>query len=246
MNSVKKALIIDDEEKARLYLASIISELYPQLEIQLASTPAEALFILKKQQFNVILMDVEMPGMTGLELLEQLRVEKSKTPVIYVSAYKRAEFIQKALRLDAIDYIDKPVNPTELDNALMKAFELKPNADESINDWNRHRFCLLTDSGEMFIEPNEIIYFEALNRYSTAFFSDGKQKVVRDNLEGLSKKLPENTFLRVSRQYIVNLDSIKYISKGNKTIVLQWGLNQIQLSKIYPAVISDLIDKYSI
>ena len=246
MNSLNKALIVDDEEKARLYLASILSELYPQLEIQLASTPAEALFIFKKQKFDVVFLDVEMPGMTGLELLEQLRANKTKTPVIYVSAYKQAEFIQKALRLDAIDYIDKPVNPTELDNAIKKAFEAQPLSIESKNKIIGSRFCLLTDIDERFSEPDEIIYFESLKRYSIAYFTDGTKQTVRHNITRLTEMLPSDCFLHVGRQYIINIGYIKYISKSNKSITLKNNGFEVVLKKIFPDVLTGLIKKHSL
>jgi len=244
----KKILIIDDEESARLYLATIVTELHPGLAIQLAATPSEALFLMKKGCIDLILLDVEMPGMTGLELVENIRKISNSTPVIFVSAYKRAEFIQRAIRLNAVDYIDKPVDPAELNNALLKAFKTNYNSiqnskrSEQYND----RFCLLTDSGEMFIEVNEIVYFKTLKRYSLVYFADGSSKIARDNLEGLSKRLPENSFLRVSRQHIVNIKSIKYVSKSNKSITLQSCNLQIVLDKIYPTILAILISKFSL
>ena len=125
MSETKKILIVDDEEQSRLYLASIVNELHPELSIQLAATPAEALFLLNKECMDVVFIDVEMPGMTGLEMLEKLRGINANLPVIFVSAYKRAEFIQKAMRLGAVDYIDKPVDPIELESALQKILQFK-------------------------------------------------------------------------------------------------------------------------
>lgn len=245
----KRVLIVDDEEKARLYLAAIVSELQPKLTIQLAATPSEALFLLKKEHVDLVLLDVEMPGMTGLELVENMRKISDSVPVVFVSAYKRAEFIQRALRLNAIDYIDKPVDPAELNNALLKAFEtdLKITPSRKKEAHHNDRFCLLTDSGEMFIEVNNVVYFETLKRYSIVYFVDGTTKIIRNNLEGLSKKLPSNSFLRVSRQHIVNVKSIKYVSKSNKSITLQSNnLQQIVLNKIYPGVLVVLISKFSL
>lgn len=244
----KKVLIVDDEEKARLYLATIVSELHPKLSIQLAATPTEALFLLKNNCIDLVLLDVEMPGMTGLELVENIRKISNTTPVIFVSAYKRAEFIQRAIRLNAVDYIDKPVDPDELNNALLKAFQTNQNTVQSskISEQQDNRFCLLTDSGEMFIEANEVVHFKTLKRYSLVYFADGSSKIVRDNLEGLSKKLPANSFLRVSRQHIINVKSIKYVSKSNKSITLQSYNMQIVLDKIYPTVLAILISRFSL
>ncbi|MEI7677058.1 MAG: LytTR family DNA-binding domain-containing protein [Bacteroidales bacterium] len=243
----KKVLIVDDEEKARLYLASLLSELYPELEIQLVSTPSEALFLLRKQIFHVILLDVEMPGMTGLEMLETLRQQLNQTPVVFVSAYKRAEFIQKALRLAAVDYIDKPVDPAELDKAIKKVFQFKDNIINKIQSVEiENKLCLLTDSGEIFVEPNEIIYFKTAKRYSIICLTDESNKIVRYNLTQLNKLLSSNQFEHVSRQYIVNIKYIKSASKTNKTLTLCCGKNTYLLDKIFPSILSELINRYSL
>lgn len=243
MSENKKILIVDDEEQSRLYLASIVSELHPELSIQLAATPTEALFLLNKECMDVVFLDVEMPGMTGLEMLEKLREVKASIPVIFVSAYKRAEFIQKAMRLGAVDYIDKPVDPIELEYALQKIFHFK-NLGTQIKPIDR--FCLFTNSGDMFMEVDDIIYFTSDKRYSTTFLTDGSSKTVRDNLQTLSKKLPEQYFLRVSRQHIVNMRFIKFVSKTNKTITIQSCGNNVELSRIHPNVITKLIEDFSL
>jgi two-component system, LytTR family, response regulator len=245
MYTDKKVLIVDDEEKARLYLASIVEELHPEMYILFASTPSEALYIIKKDNIDLVLLDVEMAGMTGLDFLANLREEAIDIPVVFVSAYKRAEFIQKAMRLDAVDYIDKPVNPTELENAFNKALQTNQNVTPIKRNLKQSkRFCLMTDSGEMFVEIDEIMLFATFKRYSIAYFKNETNKIVRENLEGLSKKLPDNRFLRVSRQHIVNLEYIKYVSKANKILTLQSGNFQVTLSRIYPQIITKLIEEF--
>ena len=241
----KKILIVDDEESARLYLAEIIQELYSEVELNLASTPNEALFILKSNKIDCVLLDVEMPGMTGLELIEKVRTFAGTIPIIFVSGYKRAEFIQKAMRFDAVDYLDKPVNPNELNAALLRAFNTTVQAVD-VGLKNKDRFCIMTAVGEMFIDINELIYFETMKRYSIAYFSDGTNKLIRHNLESLEKILPESTFLRVSRQYIVNLSTIKFVSKNNKTITLKGFEKLVELNRVYPKVICELIEKHKI
>jgi CheY-like chemotaxis protein len=155
----KTVLIVDDEEKSRLYLAELTHELFPELTLQFAASPFEALFIIEKQKIDLIFLDVEMPGMTGIDLLTQLREKILKTPVVFISAYKRAEFIQKALRLNAVDYIDKPVDPEELQLAIVKA--LKNSIDSELSTLPTQKtikkLSLHTANGEMLFEPDEII-----------------------------------------------------------------------------------------
>lgn len=228
-----KVLIVDDEVNARLYLANILHELYPEFEILMAKTPVEALFILIKQKIDIMLLDVEMPGMTGLEFANDLRDQLNDIPVIFVSAYKRAEFIQKALRLNAVDYIDKPVNPKELEFAVQKACDFKElSAKSKIIDG---RLKLFTEQGEMFFEPNEILYFESVKRNSIAHFSNGfSEVIVRQNIKSLANLLPNEIYKHVSRKYIVNISFVKFISKSNHTITISDGTNKILLSKIFP------------
>ena len=243
----KKALIVDDEEKARLYLASILSELHPEIEIQFVSSPAEALFLLQKQHFDIVFLDVEMPGMTGLEMLENLHESLKNIPFIFVSAYKHAEYIQKALRLNAVDYIDKPVNPTELENAINKAFTSNSfdNSGE-IEKILSNKIYLLTDIDERLVETENIVYFQSCKRYSIAYFTDGTNRIVRYNLVYLSSVLPKNIFLRASRQYLINVQYIKFISKTNKSIKLEAGKQLLELRKIFPHVLSKIINDYSL
>jgi len=247
MKRIRKVLIVDDEEKARLYLASILSEMHPDFEIQMVSTPAEALFLLNKQQIDVVLLDVEMQGMTGIEMASEMQNAAKRTPIIFVSAYKKAEFIQKALRLNAVDYIDKPVDPFELEAALTKAFQQNQNTitTTEINILS-NRFCLLTDIDERFVDADEILYFESNKRYSAVYFTDGTNKVVRYNLVYLTKVLPEGCFLHVSRQHIINVKYVKLASKSNKTITLGYKNDEIVLHRIFPDILSVFVKSHSI
>lgn len=229
---MKNVLIVDDEENSRLYLANILHELYPDLTIQMASSPTEALFILKHQCLDVLLLDIEMPGMTGLELLKELRDEINDIPVIFVSAYKQANFIQKALRLNAIDYLDKPVDPSELKMAIDKCnFQVLP----SKMNFDSKKLALLTEKGDMIFETDEILLFESKKRNSIAHFDDGTTKVlVRKNLKQLEQLLKSTSFERVSRQFIANTKFLKFKSQCTNTITLYTKNTKVVIEKIYP------------
>ncbi len=229
---MKKILIVDDEENARLYLAAILNELFPEMEIQLASSPAEAVFLISKKCADIIFLDVEMPGMSGLEMLAQLRESIKQTPVIFVSSYNRVEFVQKALRLNAIDYIDKPVDPMELKNAMEKA-KLQFNKVEF--QTANQKLKLFTEKGEMLFEPNEIMYFESKKRDSIAHFVNGFHDVtVRCNLKELEATLPINIFVRVSRQCVVNKQYVKFASQSTHSITLMEGCKSTEIEKVNP------------
>ena len=235
---MKKILIVDDEENARLYIAEILHELFPNIEIQLASTPTEAVFLISQKCADIILLDVEMPGMTGLEMLAQLRESIKQTPVIFVSSYKHAEFIQKAIRLNAVDYIDKPVDPCELKRAIEKSNALLYSNDSRKN---AQKLMLFTEKGEMFFDANEIMYFESKKRDSIAHFVNGFQEVtVRCNLKELETILPTGVFARASRQCIINLEFIKFTSQSTRSITLMEGCKSILIDRINPDFLKKL------
>lgn len=240
----KTVLIVDDEEKSRLYLAELVHELFPMFIFQFASSPFEALFILEKQKTDLIFLDVEMPGMTGLDMLEELRKKVNNTPVVFVSGYKRAEFIQKALRLNAIDYIDKPVDPEELRNAIEKScnYQTINETVETNQNVSTKKLCLSTINGEMLFEPDEIMFFQSKKRESIAHFINGFPEVlVRQNLKSLIDILPADRFLRVSRQYIINKRFVKFISQSNKSITIVDGYKKIVLERIFPTIFKNQI-----
>lgn len=182
-----------------------------------------------------------MPGMTGLDLVAEMQTSLKNVPVIFVSAYKRAEFIQRALRLNAVDYLDKPVDPTELDNALKKVFENKPYIVLASGSNNSKRFFLLTDIDERFVESDEILCFQSSKRYSIAYFTDNTNRIIRSNLTNLSGKIPKDCFLQISRQFIVNLKYVKCISKSLKEITLKGGIAELKVQKVFPQILNVLI-----
>lgn len=240
----KKILIVDDEEEARLYMANILEEMYPEMQIILASSPGDALYLMKKQVIDAILLDVEMPGMTGLEVLEKFRKEQLNIPVIFISAYKRAEYIQKALRLNAVDYIDKPVNPIELNNALKKAFLISDNQiidiEKHINQFS-NRIKLITAKGIMFLNPNEILLFKSQNRDAVAEFLDDRPTLqIKENIKSLSNTLSEFHFIQINRQYLVNLNYIKVVMRKTKCITL--SKDDKTISPVFKKVLQQLIE----
>jgi two-component system LytT family response regulator len=235
-------LIVDDEEIARLYLAEIIHELFPEIIILFAATPHEALITLNRQNVNLIFLDVEMPEMTGLELLSTLRNVQNTTPVIFISGYKRVEFVQKAMRLNAIDYIDKPVDPEELRNAILKCLNADIKRLKEHSPDNHSKYLLNTINGKMIFEPAEIAYFESRKRESIAHFvNEPLEVVIRENLKSLMEILPPEQFVRVSRQYIINKRYVKFLSQSNCSITLFFGGRKTILYRIYPDIFKSQI-----
>lgn len=233
---MKSALIVDDEENDRLYLARMIAVSFPEMEILFAATPAEALFVLEKFKPDILFLDIEMPGLSGLEMLQKLREKHSEMLVIVVSGYNEVDYVKKALRLNVTDYLNKPVDPDELEVAIDKAFN---NINPLPLPKTGNKLNLTTDRGTLYIDFESLLYFEA-NKHTSFVFSTQEENgiIVRENLSSLEKKLPQNMFKRVSRQYIINTKYLKFANK-DKYIVLQIDGRQIKLGKIFPHIIAN-------
>lgn len=118
MADIKKILVVDDEEDVRLFLQDFLSE--RELTVFAAGSGEEALEIVAKEQPGVILLDIMMPGMDGLSVLEIIRKQYPKTAVIMITALNDEVRIAKAKKLGAFNYILKPFSLGYLETELMK------------------------------------------------------------------------------------------------------------------------------
>ncbi len=223
----QKILIADYEEDSRMYVANILGKQFPKFHILFATSASEILFLIKKENIDIILLGIELPDTNGLKVLELIRTSGLKTPVIFISRHKQAELIQQAFRLGAIDYINKPVNTIELDGAVRKALNIdslhevvKPLLDEK-NERIVNKIRLNTSKGVMFFDPNEIIMFTSNRRDAYAvFYTENSNLLVRSSLVNLMKLIPKNVFYHINRQCIVNLNYVKGVNLSQKSILL--------------------------
>ncbi len=113
-----KILVVDDEEGARELFSTILTD--EGYEITLANNGEEALALFKNIPFNLVITDIKMPVMDGLQLLQEIRKAGSKTDVIMVTAYGEVESYLKAMSLGAAEYINKPIRIKELKRIVHK------------------------------------------------------------------------------------------------------------------------------
>jgi two-component system, response regulator, stage 0 sporulation protein F len=113
-----KILVVDDEEGARELFNTILTD--EGYEVSLAASGDEALTLFKNLPFNLVITDIKMPVMDGLQLLQEIRKTGSKTDVIMVTAYGEVESYLKAMSLGAAEYINKPIRIKELKRIVHK------------------------------------------------------------------------------------------------------------------------------
>lgn len=230
-----QAVLVDDEPQSCKSLAIKLNAVADDIEIiGTYHHPEKAISAIRKLKPGVVFLDIEMPGMNGFQLLENM--EKFNFDVIFVTAYN--EYMLNALRISALDYLLKPVDTEELKNALdrlRKKISLSENFIhtkeqlELLGDTLKEphapkRLALATLQGIIFLKVNEIIRVEALSNYSTFYLINKQKIVVSKTLKEFEPALLVQNFFRVNRSCIVNTDYIiKYKHEDGGVVELHDG-----------------------
>ena len=224
MEQKLKALIVDDEENARILLNKLLEETLLFAEIRPARSVDTAYAELKQFEPDIIFLDIKMPGKDGFAFIEDLPLGYKPQKVVFVTAYD--QFAIQAIKNQAFDYLLKPVNRRELKQCLLRyieqkaddiSSERKPAAEEKADRLTRIR--VNTRNGTLFINPVDILYCKAEGNY-TMLCTGKKQFLCSMNLGKLADLLPKNGFVRIGRSYIVNYEHITMLDKKDSSILL--------------------------
>ena len=207
-----KAIIVDDERLARKELNSLLEQ-YPEIEILAEAVNADDA-IEKINQLNpdLIFLDIQMPGKTGFEMLEQL--EKSPQ-VIFTTAYD--EFAIKAFEFNAMDYLLKPIQEDRLKDAINKVLTREREKPEVVEQEERPKKLGISDQvfvkdGDRcwFVKLADIRLFESDGNYIKVYF-DKFKPMIHKSLNALDERLDDRSFFRASRKHIINLSWVETI-----------------------------------
>jgi len=237
-----KTIIVDDERLARLELKSLLSN-HPEIEIIAEyGDPNEAINGIIELSPDLIFLDIQMPGKTGFELLEEL---DNAPHVIFVTAYD--EFAIKAFEVNAMDYILKPVEDDRLALAINKSIKFIEEEKEA--EEKHENSVQLTGSDQVFIKDGEkcwfvhlkdVSYFESIGNYVRVFFNGNKPLILR-SLNNLNKRLDEKEFFRANRKNIINLKWVVNVEtwfNGGLQVELKDG-EKIEVSRRQAAKLKD-------
>jgi two-component system LytT family response regulator len=220
-----KALIIDDEKRALNVLKLLIEQHVPEIdEVRTALGSDIGLVEIRTWHPDLIFLDVEMPGMTGFELLEALG--DIQVNVIFTTAYDH--YAIRAIRCSAIDYLLKPIDIQELKSAVERFLQhpvsrddISPLMDNLLTNLRtlhlrKPRLAIPTSGGLVFFNVDDIIRCEADNNYTIFFLGEGRRFISSKTLKEYDELLSEYTFLRVHQSHLVNPGYIKeYTQKGS-------------------------------
>ena len=202
-------LIVDDNKIARTILKQLATQVKDIVVAGECSDAMEAYNLLQETAVDVCLLDIEMPGMSGLELTQNLG---EKRPVIIFTTSKK-EYAVEAFELNVADYIVKPVTLTRFIQAIDKARTILESNKESVTV-EKEEFIFIRDSNVVRrLKIDEILFAEAMGDY-VKIYTPQKFYAIHTTLKGLEERLPTRDFLRVHRSYIISLSKIDTIQEG--------------------------------
>ncbi len=217
-------LIVDDEQLARKLMTEYISKV-PQLDLKgTCKNPLEALEHLNNDPVDILFLDIQMPDLTGIELIKSL---PTKPVTVFTTAY--SEYALEGYQLDVIDYLVKPFSFDRFVQAVNKATELvKLKKNAGVTDANNKTISLYSDHKIYKVPLDDIEYIEGLKEY-VSYYTHDQRIIVLQSLKHIEEILPENEFMRVHKSYIVSVSKVKSLT-GNQ---LQIGKKLIPIGRSY-------------
>lgn len=228
-----RVLIVDDEPPARKILFNYLNAEKNITIVGEAEDGHQALDMLNKQNIDLVFLDIQMPRLTGFEMLAELP-ENKHPHIIFVTAYD--QYALKAFEYHALDYLLKPFTKQRFNDALSHARELIPSKSTSskadlkqfletmqytkkLSDTEQftkylHSVVITTSQPYITIETDNIDYIEAADHY-VHIFTNGKRYLHNIALKELEDQLDPKQFLRIHRRYIVNLHKIQSVRNGS-------------------------------
>lgn len=213
-----KCIIVDDEPLAREGMLLLVQDIPELSVIGCFNGVKKAKEFMLENQVDLIFLDIQMPGINGLEFAETV---SEKTLIIFTTAY--SQYALKSYEVDAIDYLVKPIIKDRLEKSVKKALVyhnlLSSKSDKSTLESMESDFMLIkSDRKYHKILFREILYIEGLKDYVVIYINDSKI-ITAMNLKTITQHLPLETFIRVSKSYVVNSSYID--SFDNHTLYIK-------------------------
>lgn len=240
-----KAIIIDDEPKARLLLQGLLSTFCPEITVVAeAKDLPNGVKEIRKHKPDLVFLDIEMPEHSGLELPAFFDEDEIHFSIIFTTAYN--QYALQAFKLSAIDYLLKPIEPDELVATVQRFLKKNKNEivnkhvlKESLKNWDTQHIALPTSNGMKFIDLKDIILFKADNSYTEIYTTSKEKFVASRTLKTFEDALCDNPqFFRCHKSYIVNTAFISDYIKGDGGYLVLKNKENIPIS---PEKVKDLL-----
>ncbi|HEY8401938.1 MAG TPA: LytTR family DNA-binding domain-containing protein [Cytophagaceae bacterium] len=248
-----RCLIIDDAPQARELLKLMLQDIAQDIEVVGESDNAEdARKLIISSNPHVVFLDIEMPGKSGIQLLEELSKEDINFEIVFVTAYH--QYAIQAFRLSAMDYLLKPVRAQELKEALNKIREqlmLKKSSErlkvlvDNLSVKENNTLCIPVNYGYDYIPISDIEFIEADRSYSIIHLSGGMEKLISKPLgyfEDILQSL--SSFIKTHRSYYINLNFIvSYTKKSEGGLIFFKSGKKAEVSRNYRKTFLEKIEQ---
>jgi len=236
-----KAVIIDDEKDSIDTLKWKLENYCPDVSvISSFEKPADGVSYLKKNPVDLLFLDIEMPMLTGFDVLEELGRDIS-FDIIFITAYDN--FGIQAVKFSALDYLLKPVQNKELKEAIDKhlkksqqkipseQIDLLLNNVQAERKGKRGRIALASKESIEFVDPNDIVVCEANSNYTNIYLVEGRKRVISKTLKEFEEMLLQFDFFRPHNSHLINLGRVKEFIRGDGGYLVMENKMKIPVSK---------------
>jgi two-component system LytT family response regulator len=205
-----RTLIVDDEPHARGYLRELLGGEMDVVIAGEASSGVEGLDLIRTLSPDLVFLDIQMPGLDGFEMVEQVEIEK--IPIfIFVTGY--SDYAVKAFEIEAVDYLCKPFDKERLLIALERAMRRLSvrgtvSGDQTgANHW-LSRLAIKEENGIVFVPVEQILWIEAANKY-VVVHAAGREHIARQTIQSLEDALDPKQFVRIHRSILVRKAAVR-------------------------------------
>jgi len=241
-----KVIIIEDEKPAARRLSRMLNELSIEPLTMLHSVEESVNWFLKNEHPDLIFLDIQLSDGLSFEIFDEVEI---KSAIIFTTAYD--EYALKAFKLNSVDYLLKPIDSDELEQAVQKfkslyntkeniTFDLNQlknilsNNSENVTNYKK-RFTVKIGQHIKMISTASIECFYSENKATNIHTIDNRSYLIDETLDNLEQRLQPETFFRVSRKYIININAIKdiisYTNSRLKLILQSYNESEIIVSR---------------
>ncbi len=233
-----KAIIIDDEKTSRDALMGLISRYCANVEvIDQANGYKSGLEAIRNQNADIVFLDIQMPDGSGFQLLEDLK--ETNFEIIFTTAYD--QYAIKAIKYSALDYLLKPVVPSDLINAIQKAEKKKTSGTmsgsievllENIKTKTEPKKIVLSTSDKInVVDIEDIVRCESDGYYTRFYLLDGTQLIISKTLKEYETLLGDKIFLRPHKSHLINIRFIKGYLRDDSGYIIMNDDSKIPVSR---------------
>jgi DNA-binding LytR/AlgR family response regulator len=234
-DEIIRSLIVEDHPDEGELLKKLLEQ-HPEIRvIGIAGQASEAFQLTVEEKPELIFLDVELPGKSGIQFLELIQREGLNPAVIFTTAYQ--SYAIDAIRHSALDYLLKPIDPDELSLAITryKQQKLKRNYEADLHQLISrlspdHHLKFNSKKGFVMIDPKDIFYCQADWNYTEIYYGDENKEVVTLNLGKVAEMLPADMFIRINRSTLINANYLIRVDKKHRTCILKKNDKEYPLS----------------